>query len=95
MGVLKVTKTNKFLSSIAKHQKEQTKEKFSGFLQDYLEVLEADTTISGLSPLLSTVLRGSNSLTLGAGEYLMQRHFEPTIIFKIPSLGWNTPLAKS
>lgn len=44
-----MTKTNKFLSSIAKHQKEQAKEKFSGFLQDYLEVLEANTAISGLS----------------------------------------------
>ena len=49
MGVLKVTKTNKFLSSIAKHQKEQSKEKFSGFLEDYLAILETDTTIAGLS----------------------------------------------
>jgi len=44
-----VTKTNKFLSSIAKHQKEQSKEKFNGFLEDYLEVLEANTPISGLA----------------------------------------------
>jgi serine protein kinase len=49
MGVLKVTKTNKFLSSITKHQKEQSKERFSGFLQEYLQVLEANTTISVLA----------------------------------------------
>ena len=42
-------KTSKFLSSVVKHQKEQSKEKFNGFLKDYLELLEINPEISSLA----------------------------------------------
>ena len=44
-----MTKTNKFLSSVIKHQKEQSKERFNGFLKDYLEILEINSDISSLA----------------------------------------------
>ena len=42
-------KTNKFLNAVAKHQEARSKERFNGFLKDYLEILELDDTISGLA----------------------------------------------
>ena len=42
-------KTNKFLSSVTKHQKGGPKNKFKGFLKDYLEILELNSDISSLS----------------------------------------------
>ena len=42
-------KTNKFLSAVTKHQKEQSKERFEGFLKDYLEILELNLDISALA----------------------------------------------
>ena len=42
-------KTNKFLSAVTKHQKEQTKERFEGFLKDYLEILELNLDIPALA----------------------------------------------
>jgi serine protein kinase len=44
-----VKKTNKFLSSVAKHQQRQSKEKFEGFLKDYLEILELNPDVSSLA----------------------------------------------
>jgi serine protein kinase len=44
-----VKKTNKFLSAVTKHQKEQTKERFEGFLKDYLEILELNLDIPALA----------------------------------------------
>ena len=42
-------KTSKFLSAVTKHQKEQSKEKFTGFLKDYLEILELNLDVSALA----------------------------------------------
>ena len=42
-------KTNKFLSAVTKHQQSQSKETFSGFLKDYLEVLELNLDASALA----------------------------------------------
>tara|TARA_Y100000296_G_scaffold84500_1_gene117981 strand:+ start:1558 stop:3492 length:1935 start_codon:yes stop_codon:yes gene_type:complete len=44
-----VKKTSKFLSAVTKHQKEQSKEKFTGFLKDYLEILELNLDVSALA----------------------------------------------
>jgi len=44
-----VKKTTKFLSAVTKHQKEQSIEKFHGFLKDYLEILETDETTASLA----------------------------------------------
>jgi len=48
-GSFKVKKTTKFLSAVTKHQKEQSIEKFHGFLKDYLEILETDETTASLA----------------------------------------------
>jgi|TARA_R110000824_G_scaffold77088_1_gene195107 serine protein kinase len=49
VGVLKVKKTNIFLSAVTKHQKEHSKERFNGFLKDYLEILELNLDVSVLA----------------------------------------------
>ena len=41
--------TTKFLQSIKKHQKNKKIEKFEGFLEDYLQILEKDKEIAALS----------------------------------------------
>jgi len=43
------SKTNKFLSSVEKHQKNQTKVTFKGFLKDYLEILESNPEVTSLA----------------------------------------------
>ena len=42
-------KTNIFLSAVTKPQKEHSKERFNGFLKDYLEILELNLDVSALA----------------------------------------------
>ena len=44
-----MTTTNKFLSSIKKHQETKKDKTFEGYLKDYLELLEADPAIANLA----------------------------------------------
>ena len=44
-----MTTTNKFLSSIKRHQETKKDKTFEGYLKDYLELLEADPAIANLA----------------------------------------------
>ena len=44
-----MTTTNKFLERIKEHRDSKKEEKFSGTLEQYLELLEADSNIASLA----------------------------------------------
>jgi len=48
-GSFNVSKANNFFTTIKSHQKEKSKEKFKGFLKDFLIILEQDTSVCSLA----------------------------------------------
>ena len=44
-----MTTTNKFLKSVKTHRESKKEEKFAGFLEEYLQLLEADPAIAVLA----------------------------------------------
>ena len=44
-----MSKTNKFLSSVKKHEENKVETKFKGFLKDYLEILEPNPEVAALA----------------------------------------------